>query len=50
MGMDDVTFTYKEIMDVIRLIRDKEWPDWRFGDDQCNLWSDIRRMLGMTYD
>lgn len=43
------TFSMAEIEDVLELIATKQWPDVHFSDNECNLWSLIRRKLGIDY-
>ena len=46
---NDATFSMAEIEDVLELIATKQWPDVHFSDNECNLWSLIRRKLNMHY-
>ena len=41
--------TNEQLRDILGLIRDKKWPDGRFGDHECNVWSLIREELGIKY-
>lgn len=43
------TFSFAEIEDVVELIATKQWPDSKFGDDECCLWSMIRNKLNIDY-
>lgn len=43
------TFSFAEIEDVVELIATKQYPDIKFGDDECELWSRIRKRLGIYY-
>lgn len=43
------TFTMNEVLDVLELIATKQWPDIKFGDDECNLWSEAKKVLGIQY-
>lgn len=43
------TFSMAEIEDVLELIATKQWPDDTFSDNECNLWSLIRRKLNIEY-
>ena len=38
-----------EIEDVLELIATKQWPDGHFSDNECNLWSLIRRKLAIDF-
>lgn len=46
---NDATFSMTEIEDVLELISQKKWPDVTFSDNECNLWSLIRRKLNINY-
>lgn len=43
------TFSMAEIEDVLDLIATKQWPDGHFSDNECSLWSLIRRKLRIDY-
>lgn len=43
------TFTLDQVLDVCSLLKEKQYPDGRFSDDECCLWSAIRREFQM-YD
>lgn len=43
------TFSIAEILDVVELLKAEQWPDGQFGDDECCLWSALRRELDITY-
>ena len=43
------TFSMAEILDVVELLKTEQWPDGQFGDDECCLWSALRRELNITY-
>ncbi len=45
----DATFSMAEIEDVLELIATKQWPDGHFSDNECNLWSLIRRKLDIDF-
>ncbi len=45
----DATFSMAEIEDVLELIATHQWPDVHFSDNECDLWSLIRRKLGIDY-
>lgn len=47
---NDATFSMAEIEDVLELIATKQWPDIHFSDNECCLWSLIRRKLNIDYD
>ncbi len=42
----DCVFTYEQIRDVLGLVKKHEWPDGTYGDNECELWSLIREVLG----
>lgn len=42
-------FSFEQIEDVLDLIANEKWPNGDFGDDECNLWSLIRRKLNIDY-
>lgn len=44
-----VTFSMAEIEDVLELVVTKQWPDSKFSDNECSLWSLIRRKLDIDY-
>lgn len=46
---DGRVFSFEQIEDVLDLIANEKWPDSRFGDDECTLWSLIRSKLGIEY-
>lgn len=46
---NDATFSMAEIEDVLELIATHQWPDVRFSDNECDLWSLIRKKLGIDY-
>lgn len=46
---DKRTFTFSEVMDVGELIAHREWPNGQFGDDECSLWGEVTRKLGIRY-
>lgn len=39
----EATFTLDQIRDVCALLKVKQYPDSRFSDDECCLWSELRR-------
>ena len=43
------TFSMDEIEDVLELIVTKQYPDINFSDNECNLWSLIRRKLDIDF-
>ena len=43
------TFSMEEIEDVLELIVTKQYPDIKFSDNECNLWSLIRRKLDIYF-
>lgn len=45
----DKTFSMAEIEDVLELIATEQWPDVHFSDNECCLWSLIKRKLGIDY-
>lgn len=45
----DATFSMTEIEDVLELIATRQWPDGHFSDNECNLWSLIRRKLDIDF-
>ena len=45
----DATLSMAEIEDVLELIATHQWPDVHFSDNECDLWSLIRRKLGIDY-
>ena len=45
----NATFSMTEIEDVLGLIATKQWPDGHFSDNECNLWSLIRRKLAIDF-
>jgi len=45
----NATFDMSEIEDVLELIATKQWPDGNFSDNECDLWSLIRRKLAINY-
>lgn len=45
----DATFSMAEIEDVLELIATHQWPGVHFSDNECDLWSLIRRKLGIDY-
>lgn len=45
----NATFSMAEIEDVLELISTKRWPDGHFSDNECDLWSLIRRKLHIDY-
>ncbi len=45
----NATFSMAEIEDVLELLATKQWPDVHFSDNECNLWSLIRRKLNIEY-
>ena len=42
-------FSFEQIEDVLDLIAEEKWPDGHFGDDECLLWSLIRRKLNIDF-
>ena len=46
---NNATFSMEEIEDVCRLIVNEEWPDGRFSDNECCLWSMIKKTLKIDY-
>jgi hypothetical protein len=42
-------FSFEQIEDVLDLIAAEQWPNGDYGDDECNLWSLIRRKLDIDY-
>lgn len=46
---NNTTFSMAEILDVAELLRTEQWPDGKFGDNECNLWSALRRELNITF-
>ena len=36
---DDRTWTYEELCTLRDMAKKDVWPDWRFGDDDCCVWS-----------
>lgn len=40
-------FTYEQIHDICSLLKEGEWPDGNYGDDECVLWSLIREELNV---
>ena len=38
-------FYHYEVEEVFDLVIHDEWPNAEYGDDECNLWSTLRRML-----
>ena len=45
----DATFSMAEIEDVLELVATHQWPDVRFSDNECDLWSLIRRKLNINF-
>lgn len=45
----DATFSMAEIEDVLELIATRQWPDVHFSDNECCLWSLIRRKLNIDF-
>lgn len=45
----DCTFSMAEILDVVELLKTEQWPDGQFGDNECCLWSALRRELNITF-
>lgn len=43
------TFSMAEIEDVLELVVTKQWTDSKFSDNECSLWSLIRRKLDIDY-
>jgi len=46
---NDKTFSMAEIEDVLELIATKQYPDVRFSDIECELWSLIRWKLNIDF-
>lgn len=46
---NDNTFSMAEIEDVLELIATKQYPDVRFSDIECELWSLIRWKLNIDF-
>lgn len=42
-------FCFEQIEDILDLIANEKWPNGDFGDDECVLWSMIRRKLNIDY-
>lgn len=42
-------FSMAEIEDVLELIATRQCPDGYFSDNECNLWSLIRRKLDIDF-
>ena len=38
-------FTFEQVHDICSLLKEGQWPDGRYSDDECNLWSLIQREL-----
>lgn len=45
----DQVFSFEQIEDVLDLIANGKWPNGEFGDDECRLWSMIRKKLNLEY-
>ena len=39
------SYNYNDIIDVVRLIKNNEYPDNKFSDDECNLYSALKSIL-----
>lgn len=37
------TFTFEQVRDICELVKEGQWPDGHYSDDECNLWSLIRQ-------
>ena len=46
---NESTLSMAEIEDVLELIATKQYPDVRFSDIECELWSLIRRKLDIYF-
>ena len=42
-GARNTDFTFKMILALDEMARHDVWPDGRFGDDACNVWSLLHR-------
>lgn len=42
-------FSMAQVEDVLELVATKQWPDAKFSDDECNLWSLFRRKLNIDF-
>ena len=42
------TFSISEIEDVLELIKNKQYPDGRFSDNECCLYSVIKNVLDIS--
>ncbi len=41
--------TCEQLKDILDLIKREKWPDGRFSDHECVVWSLIREILGIEY-
>ena len=42
-GMRNTDYTFEMILALDEMARYDVWPDGRFGDDDCNVWSLLHR-------
>jgi len=42
-GMPNTCYTFEMIAALRDMAEHDVYPDWRFGDDHCNVWSMFRR-------
>lgn len=40
-------FTFSQVEDIVKLLANKQYPDARFSDAECNLWEMIGRELNI---
>jgi len=46
---NDAIFSMEEIEDVLVLIANRQVPDGRFSDNECELWSLMKRKLAIRF-
>lgn len=46
-GYRKTVFSVEEVRRVLKLVKERKWPDGHFGDDECVLWEIVVEELDL---